>query len=115
MYEMEMNAIAARLRNRRKELHLSLQELGDLTGISRSTLQRYETGCIRNVPLSRLSTLAEALQTTASELIGWEDSAKKAEPEPPQALLLRDFTRLTPGQQEDVLKFIRFLLSQENG
>ena len=43
-----LNAIATRIKQRRKELGLSLQEVSDKAGISKSTLQRYETGSIKH-------------------------------------------------------------------
>ena len=59
-----------RIKRRRKELGLSYQELADSTGISKSTLQRYETGSIKNIPLDKLDVLAEGLQTTALFILG---------------------------------------------
>lgn len=113
MYEKEMSAIAARLRNRRKALRLSLQELGDLTGISRSTLQRYETGLIRNVPLSRLSVLASALQTTAGELIGWEEAPAQASPDEVDLLLGNEIRSMTEAKKKALLQYAKFLNSQQ--
>lgn len=68
-----LDAIRKRIADRRKELGLSYQDLSDRTGMSKSTLQRYETGDIKNVSLDKLEPLAEALQTTPSYLMGWEE------------------------------------------
>lgn len=59
-----MEAITKKIKQRRIELGMSFQELADLTGMSKSTLQRYETGGIKNIPLDRLKVLAKALQCT---------------------------------------------------
>lgn len=67
---MEKNNIALRIAERRKELGLSYQELADRTGISKSTLQRYETGSISSVPLKKLEVLVKGLETTAEHLLG---------------------------------------------
>lgn len=64
------NGIALRIARRRKELGLSYQELADRTGISKSTLQRYETGSITSIPLKKLDVLAEGLETTAGNILG---------------------------------------------
>ncbi|WP_458862331.1 helix-turn-helix domain-containing protein [Acidaminobacterium chupaoyuni] len=66
----DLNATALRLRQRRTELNLSLQQVAERTGMSRSTLQRYETGGIRNLPVDRLKVLADALQTTPEWIMG---------------------------------------------
>ncbi|MBO6302375.1 MAG: helix-turn-helix domain-containing protein [Ruminiclostridium sp.] len=67
---MPLETAAERIKVRRKELGLSYQELADLTGISKSTLQRYETGSIKSIPLAKLDVLAEGLKTTALYILG---------------------------------------------
>lgn len=73
MNAVSMNDIISRLRERRSALELSFQDLAVLTGMSKSTLQRYESGAIKNIPLSRVEDLASALQTTPEYLMGWND------------------------------------------
>lgn len=51
---------------------LSYAELAQLTGISKSALQRYATGETEKIPLNRLEALAVALHTTPAALSGWE-------------------------------------------
>ena len=70
-----LNAIATRIKQRRKELGLSLQEVSDKAGISKSTLQRYETGSIKNIPLRKLASLSRALKTSADWILGWRKDA----------------------------------------
>lgn len=70
MASQSLDLIAERIKQRRHELGLSLQSIADQTGISRSTLQRYETGGIKNIPIKRLEGLATALQTTPEWIMG---------------------------------------------
>lgn len=70
-YEEAEREIAQRLRARRTELGYSYQTLAELTGMSKSSLQRYETGGIMNIPLSRLETLTNALGVSPDWLLGW--------------------------------------------
>ncbi len=72
MEERETNEIIKRIKERRIRLNLSYQDLADKTGISKSTLQRYETGFIKNLPIDKLEILANALDTTPGYLMGWE-------------------------------------------
>ena len=44
-------------KRRREELDMSYQTLSDKVGISKSTLQRYETGYIKNMPVDKLKIL----------------------------------------------------------
>lgn len=73
------NEIVQRIKKRREELGLSYQELADRTGMSKSTLQRYETGDIANIPLSKISALANGLKTTQQYIMGWENNDEPAE------------------------------------
>lgn len=70
----EYKAIAQRIKQRRTELNLSLQDVANITDMSKSTLQRYESGSIRNIPLQKLGRLASALQTSADWILGWCNS-----------------------------------------
>lgn len=76
MENTQINEILERIRQRRIELDLSYQDLSAKTGISKSTLQRYETGFIKNLPIDKLEILAKALNTTPEYLMGW-DSEKR--------------------------------------
>lgn len=66
----KLTEIATRIMQRRKELKLSLQDVADIAGISRSTLQRYESGGIKNIPIQRLDGLAKALKTSPEWIMG---------------------------------------------
>lgn len=65
-----MKEIMERIKSRRKSLGLSFQQLADLTNMSKSTLQRYETGGIKNIPLDKLEILAKSLKTTPEWILG---------------------------------------------
>ena len=69
----DLSVIRDRMKKRREELGYSYQNLADLTGMSKSTLQRYETGGIGNLPLDKLEILAKALRCSPAYLMGWAD------------------------------------------
>ena len=54
--------VGERIRARRKELHMSLDDLSRETGIPKSTIQRWETGAIQNMGQSGLQKVASALK-----------------------------------------------------
>ena len=72
MWNETNKEIARRLKDRREALGYSFQQLAELTGMSKSTLQRYESGAIKIIPLARLEALTTALQTTPEQLLGWQ-------------------------------------------
>ena len=73
----DVNNIVKRIKKRRLELEYSFQDLADKTDMSKSTLQRYETGAIKNLPLDKLEVLASALQTTPAYLMGWDEAKEE--------------------------------------
>lgn len=69
--------IGTRIKERRKELKMSADELGKRLGKDRSTIYRYEKGDIENLPLDILEPIAKALETTPQYLMGWEKVQQK--------------------------------------
>ncbi len=69
--------IGDRIKERRKYLKMSADELGKRLGKDRSTIYRYEKGDIENLPLDILEPIAEALETTPQYLMGWNEVQKK--------------------------------------
>ena len=62
-----------RIKQLRKELGLSADELGAMIGKDRSTIYRYEGGDIGKATIDVLPSLARALQTTPQYLMGWDN------------------------------------------
>lgn len=69
-FKSNLSDAALRIYSRRAELNLSLQQLADSSGLSRSTIQRYETGAIKNIPLDKLDKLANALDVSVEWIMG---------------------------------------------
>lgn len=93
---------------------LSYQELEKLTGVKKSSLQRYASGVTTKVPLDVIEKLAVAFHVSQEYLMGWEE--KKISPgevqltEGEKAML--DLFRMIPeDQQQLVLQMIRAALS----
>lgn len=71
--DTDMNDIIDRIRSRRIELNMSYQDLANKTGLSKSTLQRYETGAIKNMPLDKLKILSNALDVSQTYILGLDE------------------------------------------
>lgn len=65
--------VGERIRQRRKQIGLSVAELAEKLGENKSTIYRYENSEIENLPLDILEPLAKILKVSPSFLIGWED------------------------------------------
>ena len=58
---MDNKQIGDRIKNRRKELKFTLQEIADRVGVASSTIQRYESGRISQLKLPVLESIAKAI------------------------------------------------------
>ncbi|MDD2370863.1 MAG: helix-turn-helix transcriptional regulator [Firmicutes bacterium] len=70
---MSEKEIRERISSLRKQKGMSYQDLANLTEMSPSTLQRYETGSIDKMPISKMEIIAKALGVEPSYLMGWDD------------------------------------------
>ena len=68
--------IGQRIKQRRKELGLTADQLGEMLGKNRATIYRYENGEIESLPIEIIKSIADFLQTTPADLMGWEEVQK---------------------------------------
>lgn len=64
--------VGKRIKERRIELNMSVDELAKRLDKNRTTVYRYEKGDIENLPMDILGPLAKALNTTPAYLMGWD-------------------------------------------
>lgn len=65
-------SIGDRIKRRRQEIGLTVDQVAEKIGKNRATVYRYESSEIEKFPIDVLSPLAEALRTTPAYLMGWE-------------------------------------------
>lgn len=68
-----MNPVSNILKNRRKELGLTLSQIADKMGVSEATVQRWESGNIKSLRQERIGPLSEILRVSPAVLMGWAD------------------------------------------
>lgn len=74
--ELSNMTIGDRIREKRDEHGMTLEDIAKLIGVSRQTMSRYETGAIKGVPSDKIELIAKALGTTPGYLMGWEDKSE---------------------------------------
>lgn len=90
-----MKDIGKFIRERRKELCLSLQKVADYVGVSDVSVLKWETGDTKRIRQDRLKKLAEILQCSPLDLMDLSDVATAQ-----QIVEMRDkFVSLNRGQQ----------------
>lgn len=68
-----MNEIGKKLAARRKELNLTLEDVGRAVGVGKSTVQRWESGMIKNMGRDKIALLAKVLQISPIEIVPMDD------------------------------------------
>jgi len=121
----DIDLIVKRIKERRLELNLSYQDIADATGLSKSTIQRYETGSIRKLPINQIEDIAKALHVTPGYLMGWEDTpgyyndpetarlAQEAANDPDMRLLLDAKRDLSPEDMKVIIDIAKRLLNRK--
>lgn len=70
--------IGDRIKQRRLEIGLSVDQVAAKIGKNRATVYRYESSDIEKFPIDVLAPLAEALRTTPAYLMGWDENLSSA-------------------------------------
>lgn len=107
--------IGERIRSRREELHLSQEELAKRLGYkSRSSINKIELG-LYNLKQSKIKAIADALETTPSYIMGWEDEKAPASIEEDERVreFISLFSRLTEEQQKMIVAQIKGILAEQ--
>lgn len=65
--------IGEKIKQRRLELGLTLEEVGSMVGVSKSTVMKWETGYIENMKRDKIALLAKALRKSPLWVMGIED------------------------------------------
>lgn len=65
--------LGEKIKNRRLELNLTLEEVGKMVGVTKSTVMKWESGFIENMKRDKISLLAQALKVSPLWIMGLED------------------------------------------
>lgn len=71
---MEINEI---IKQRRKELGLTLKQVAEKLGVSESLISRYESKDVKNMGIDKIAPLAKILKCSPAYLMGWEEEPTK--------------------------------------
>ena len=107
-----MKSIGERIKERREELNLSQDELAKKLGYkSRSSINKIETDS-RNLTQSKIKAIADALETTPSFIMGWDEETPAANNSHGlDEEFMNDYARLSEEEKNVIRAHARFLLS----
>ena len=107
-----------KIKQRREELGLTLEEVGNIVGVGKSTVRKWETGDIANMRRDKIAKLAVALCTSPAYLLGYDETEKTADPKadslsPKENELLTLYRGVNPDGQRYILQQAEFANSRE--
>lgn len=97
-----------RMKQSREKQGITLAELGRRIGKTEATVQRYESGNIKNLKNDTIENIANALNVNPAYLMGWYDE------QPQQDTIAAHFDKenLTEDEKQEVQDFINYLKSK---
>ena len=95
---------------------MSYQEIEKLTGIKKSSLQRYASGETTKIPLDVIEKLSISFNVSQAYLMGWDE--KKESPSQPELtegekMMLELFRRIPEDRQPAALELLRAALKMQ--
>lgn len=66
------------IKNKRKELNLTLEDLGNLVGVGKSTVRKWENGMIENMGRDKIALLSKALNISPLTLLDLDEDIYKS-------------------------------------
>ena len=117
-----------KIKQLRKERGMTQEELGNLIGVQKAAINKYETGVVVNLKQATIAALADALHVSPVELLSPElsDDEKRWSsyvqgridspiPQTSEArILARGIDRLPPEEREQALAVVRAMFHQHS-
>lgn len=87
---------------------MTQEQLGNILGVQKSAIRKYESGRVENIPRSSIKRMAEVFGVTPSYLMGWEDKTPTAEQELSEGerAWIELYRKLSPDVQETFVTLI---------
>ena len=110
--------IGKKIKEARKNKGMTQEELGNVVGVQKSAIAKYESGRVVNIKRSTLQKIASALNIRPSELV-FEESPKESASFHVKVIsdlelmsTLQDYYKLTQENQKIVRDLIRSLVKE---
>ena len=121
-----MNEIGKKMYERRKELGLTLEEVGEAVGVGKSTVRKWENGMIKNMGRDKIAALARVLQVDPVMFVPVEtnrisyaiDSIPELVPDDKTEEELRALIKIwkvsTPEKRKFIMRVIKAMTEEED-
>lgn len=106
--------------NRRKELGLTLEEVGKAVGVGKSTVLKWESGYISNMRRDKIALLAKVLRISPTELIDGEKPAadngdgQEIKLSANDKIIIELLMSLSDSKKAEAIRYLRYLAEQSD-
>lgn len=104
--------IKSKLKNRRLELGLTIEDVARIVGVSGATVSRWETGDIENMRRDRIALLAKALKVSPSYIMGWEENTNNTDDED-ILVISRAAKKMSPERKKEMMDLLKIAFKEE--
>lgn len=104
--------VGQRIKKMRLNKNMTQDELAIKINTTKQTIHKYENGIISNIPSSKISDIAKALDTTPDYLMGWSSESKSESKL--NFELIELINSLTSDQAREALNYIDYLKRKDN-
>ena len=107
------NEISRKIKELRLANGMTLEQVGEIVGVRKSTVRKWETGEIANMKRDKIALLAKALSTTPAYLMGWFE--EETQPKPVvlaehEMKIIEMFRQVPEEKQQMVIQMIQVAL-----
>jgi len=113
---MKQVSLAERVQVKRQEKRMTQAELAKKANITQATISRLESGEVTQLKSDKLRDLAAALGVSVDFLVGKKDRIEFEDAlvnDERAKILFRGFEELSAEKRQQVLDYVRFLVSEE--
>ena len=96
------------LKSKRLEKGMTLEEVGNLVGVGKSTVRKWENGMIENMGRDKIVALSKALNISPLEILGVDEQKL------PESDIFTIYNQLAPPRQAKVYNFADRQLREQN-
>lgn len=114
-----MSILNDRIKSRRLDLGLTLLQIADKLAVKEATVQRYESGEIKNMKYETIVQLSNILKCSPSYLMGWTDDMQMEKPSGNRELsegeieMLKLFSLVPAERRGELLRLIESALKMQ--
>lgn len=107
-----MNEMGNRIYQKRKEYCYTMEELGNLLGVNKTAVNKWEKGEVKNIKQSTIKKMADIFNCSPAWLMGLDDiSPKPPKFEPIHLELIDMYSRLSQEEQNLILNTMKTFLN----